>query len=147
MGLNLHKLWFYYRHGYAYYLAMAMAGMNTMILVYFTAGDKVFFIRDVFPHFGIFVGFAALIMIPSLILIGFFHYKRAYKSEAQVLTEKNPYFFKLPPGHAAEVVFPLYLELLDVLECFNPDPRRKARLDEIRQKINKLLDGNSLLSD
>lgn len=142
---NLHQLWLYYRHGYAYYLAMALAGMNTMILVYFTAGDKIFAIRDTFPHFAVFVGFALAVMVPSLIIIGYFHYRRAYKSEAQVLIEKNPYYFKLPPGHQLEVVYPLYLELLEVIKCMNPtDKKRVARLEKIEQKIRDLLDGQAI---
>jgi hypothetical protein len=144
MGLNLHKLFFYYRYGYSFYLAMILAAMNTMILIYFTAGDVIFVIRDTFPHFAYFVGFAVVVGVPTLITIGYLHYKRAYKNEVEVVARNNPHMYQLPPGHAIEVTYPLYMELLAVLKCFNPEPERKKRLEALEKKLQILLDGGKV---
>lgn len=85
----------FYRHGFAYYIAPLIQAVNTIILVYFVAGDKIFFIRDTFPHILIFVLFAVTVALPIVILVGYVHYRRAYKSEAQVLYENNPFHYKL----------------------------------------------------
>jgi len=89
--MNLHKLWFYYRHGSAYYVTQLIQMVNTIILVYFVAGDKIFLIRDVFPHIAYFVIAAVGIGGPLVILIGYLHYKKAYKSESDILVRNNPF--------------------------------------------------------
>ncbi|NIN03675.1 MAG: hypothetical protein GTO44_09975 [Hydrotalea flava] len=88
---TLHKLWFYYRHGSAYYVTQLIQMINTIILVYFVAGDKIFFIRDVFPHIAIFVIVAVGIGGPLVVFIGWLHYKKAFKSEADIMTRQNPF--------------------------------------------------------
>jgi hypothetical protein len=69
--------------------------VNTIILVYFVAGDKIFLIRDTFPHIAIFVLFAVGIGGPLVVLIGWLHYKKAYKSEADIMTRQNPFNTKI----------------------------------------------------
>ncbi|NIQ14703.1 MAG: hypothetical protein GTO02_09980 [Candidatus Dadabacteria bacterium] len=69
--------------------------INTIILVYFVAGDKVFVIRDVFPHIAFFIIAAVGVGGPLVIFIGWLHYKKAFKSEADIMTRQNPFNTKI----------------------------------------------------
>lgn len=140
--MNLHKVWFYYRYGYALYLAMILSGVNTLILVYFTMGDVVFVIRDTFPHFLWFLSTAIIIGVPTLIIVGYLHYRFAYKSEAEVIVKRNPYHYKLPDGHNIEVLFPILYELINYLEQQNPN--RSKEYAVLKKKLELLLAGGSV---
>lgn len=140
--MNPQRAWLYFRHGYAYYFAMAVSGMNTLILLYFMVGDKVEQIRIIFPHFFYFAGFAIAVGVPLLIIIGWTHYKKSYKSEAEILFENNPSFYKLLGKD-----FVMYQSILSIIKSL-PEPmnheQRKQR-QEIIDTLETLLRGESIV--
>ena len=87
------RFWYYFRTGYATYFAFILAAINTLTVTYFLAIERFPALQSVFPTFGQYVLIITLIGIPLLTGIGFVHYKRtkAFKSEADVLVESNPY--------------------------------------------------------
>lgn len=85
--------WYYFRMGWATYFAFIFAAINTLTVTYFLAVEKYPVLVGIFPNFFQYVVIMGAIGIPILILAGYVHYKRtqAFKSEADVLVESNPY--------------------------------------------------------
>ena len=85
--------WFYFRMGWATYFAFIFAAINTLTVTYFLAIERYPFLTSIFPNFIQYVMIVSVIGIPLLVLIGYGHYKRttAFKAEADVMVESNPY--------------------------------------------------------
>jgi len=85
--------WFYFRMGWATYFAFIFAAINTLTVTYFLAIERYPFLTSIFPNFIQYVMIVSAIGVPLLITVGYVHYKRtkAYKSEADVMVESNPY--------------------------------------------------------
>ena len=85
--------WFYFRMGWATYFAFIFAAINTLTVTYFLAIERYPFLISIFPNFIQYVVIVTVIGIPLLVTIGYVHYKRtkAFKSEADVMVESNPY--------------------------------------------------------
>ena len=85
--------WFYFRMGWSTYLVFLLGAINTLTLTYFLAVDNYPELKTIFPTFEQYVMIMVSFGIPILVLVGYAHYKktRAYKSEAEVLVESNPY--------------------------------------------------------
>ena len=85
--------WFYFRMGWATYFAFIFAAINTLTVTYFLAIERYPFLISIFPNFIQYVVIVTAIGIPLLVAIGYVHYKRtkAFKSEADVMVESNPY--------------------------------------------------------
>ena len=87
------RAWFYFRMGWATYFAFIFAAINTLTVTYFLAIERYPFLTGIFPNFIQYVLIVSAIGIPLLVAVGYVHYKRtkAFKSEADVLVESNPY--------------------------------------------------------
>ena len=85
--------WFYFRMGWSTYLIFLLGAVNTLTITYFLAIDNYPALKAIFPSFEQYVIIITAIGIPLLIMIGYAHYKKtlAYKSEADVIVESNPY--------------------------------------------------------
>ena len=85
--------WFYFRMGWATYFAFIFAAIKTLTVTYFLAIERYPFLASIFPNFIQYVMIVSAIGVPLLITVGYVHYKRtkAYKSEADVMVESNPY--------------------------------------------------------
>jgi len=141
------RAWFYFRQGWGTYFAFILAAINTMVVTYYLAIDNLPFLKQVFPSFAIYSITAAAIGIPLFIAAGYIHYKRSHaiSEEVEVTTEANPYLYKIPPGWNAEVVFPLYLILSDVLVKISRNEKLTnddlEKISELQKKISLLLKG------
>ena len=87
------RSWYYFRMGYSSYFAFIFAAINMLTVTYFLAIDSYPILKEVFPTFVIYTMVAVGIGIPLLMGVGYFHFKRtpAYRSEAAVLFESNPF--------------------------------------------------------
>jgi len=85
--------WFYFRMGWATYFAFIFAAINTLTVTYFLAIERYPFLTSIFPNFIQYVVIVTIIGVPLLVAVGYVHYKRtkAFKSEADVMVESNPY--------------------------------------------------------
>ena len=87
------RSWFYFRMGYSTYFVFILAAINTLTVTYFLAIDNYPVLKAIFPSFEQYAVIMVCIGIPLLILVGYAHFKKtlAYKSEADVIVESNPY--------------------------------------------------------
>ena len=87
------RSWYYFRMGWATYFAFIFAAVNTLTVTYFLAIERYPFLTTIFPSFFQYIVIMVGIGIPILVIVGYIHYKRtlAFKSEADVMVESNPY--------------------------------------------------------
>ena len=141
------RAWFYFRQGWTAYFAFIMAAINVLTVTYFLAIENYPVLQAIFPTFGHYIIIVIGTGVPLLVLVGYFHYKRsqAYAAEADINIEANPYWYKIPPGWNKEVVFPLYLNMINLMlkmsknEKLAPDEIEK--MSDIQKSLSNLIDG------
>ena len=124
-----------------------MAAVNVLTVTYFLAIENYPVLQVVFPTFVHYIVAAACIGIPALIFAGYVHYKRSavFATEMEINYESNPYWYKAPPGWNKEVVFPLYLNMINLMikmsknEKLTPDETKK--MSDIQKSLSTLIDG------
>ena len=131
------RSWYYFRMGWSTYFAFIIAAANSMVTTYYLAIEKVVFLNVIFPSFGVYVIVWIIIGIPLLVIIGYIHYKKtsAYAAETDISQETNPYCFKLLPGYNTDVVFPMYLLMMEILVKLSKNEKLS---DEELEKLSKL---------
>lgn len=145
-----YRTWFYFRTGWATYFAFIFAAINTLVVTYYLAIEKIPDLKEFFPSFSFYAAFMIGIGVPMLVLFGYAHFKksRAYKSEADINVEANPYYYKLPPGYNMEVLFPLYLKLSQmILKISTKEEITKDEIEELKglqKKLEFLINGGTL---
>ncbi|MGQ0795044.1 MAG: hypothetical protein ACT4N5_02515 [Nitrosopumilaceae archaeon] len=144
------RIWFYFRMGWATYFAFIFAAVNTLVVTYYLAIERIPELKYVFPSFSIYAIIMIVIGIPLLVLFGYAHFKKsqAYSSEADIGVESNPYYFKLPPGHQRDVLVPLQLLLSQMILKIATNEKLTTeevnKLREIQEKLDILIKGGSL---
>jgi len=124
-----------------------MAAVNVLTVTYFLAIENYPVLHVVFPTFVHYIVAAACIGIPMLIFAGYVHYKRSavFATEMEINYESNPYWYKAAPGWQRDVVFPLYLNMLNLMirmsknENLTPDETKKML--DIQKSLETLIDG------
>ena len=124
-----------------------MAAINVLTVTYFLAIENYPVLQAIFPTFGHYIAIVVGTGVPLLVLVGYFHYKRsqAYVAEADINIEANPYWYKIPPGWNKEVVFPLYLNMINLMlkmsknEKLAPDEIQK--MSDLQKSLSNLIDG------
>ena len=120
------------------YFAFIFSAINTLVVTYYLAIERVPFLIEIFPSFAHYVGVAIIIGIPLLAAVGYTHYKRmpAYSSEVDIGIERNPYVFKLQPGWNQKVVFPMYrLLTIMLLKLSNNEKLNEDEVNEIKKVL------------
>lgn len=109
------RFWFYFRSGWSSYFAFALAALNTLTVTYYLAIEKYPVLQTIFPSFLQYVLIIVSIGIPLLILVGYAHWKRtpAYRSEADIWMESNPYQARMLVN--SEMLIKLNLRLIELL--------------------------------
>lgn len=143
----LFRAWYYFRQGWSTYFAFILAAINTMVVTYYLAIEKAPFLKYIFPSFATYIAAWIIIGVPLLVVIGYVHYKRsaAYSSEADIGVESNPYAYKLPPGYNKEVLFPMYLLMINLLVKSSKNEKLTTEeivtLEDIQKNLKVLIDG------
>lgn len=129
------RFWYYFRQGWTTYFAFVFAAINTLTVTYFLAIENYPVLNEIFPSFISYVLIVALIGIPTLVVIGYVHFKRspAYKSEADVGIEANPHNRRMLMN--SETMLGLTLELLSLMTKLSNN--EKLTEDE-KQSMSKL---------
>ena len=87
------RSWYYFRMGWGTYFAFIFAAINTLVVTYYLAIERVPALLTIFPNFLQYILIISAIGVPLLIIVGYIHYKRtlAFKSEIDIVVESNPY--------------------------------------------------------
>ncbi len=122
----LFRIWYYFRNGWSVYFAFIFAAVNTLTVTYFLAIENYPILNQIFPSFLHYVVIVTLSGVPILTLIGYAHFKRskAFKSEAEIGFEANPYLKRLIIN--SEVILPIQISILELLTKIST----KNELDE-----------------
>ena len=144
------RAWFYFRMGWSTYFAFIFAAVNTLVVTYYLAIERIPELKYIFPSFSIYATVMIVIGIPLLVLFGYAHFKKsqAYSSEADIGVESNPYYFKLPPGHQKDVFVPLQLLLSQIVLKIATNEKLTAeeidKLKDIQRQLDILIKGGSV---
>ena len=141
------RAWFYFRQGWTAYFAFIMAAINVLTVTYFLAIDNYPSLQVIFPTFVHYIITAVCIGVPLLVFVGYVHYKRsaAFAAEADINIESNPYWYKAPPGWNKEVVFPFYLNMINLMIKMSKNEKLTSeeieKLSDIQKSLSTLIDG------
>ena len=129
------RFWFYFRSGWSSYFAFIFAAINTLVVTYYLAIERYPSLVSLFPNFIQYVIIIVSIGIPLLILVGYAHWKRtpAYRSEADIWMESNPYQARMLVN--SEILLQLNLKLTELI--IKQSKNEKASDDELAE-ITKL---------
>ncbi len=136
--------------GWSTYFAFIFAAVNTLIVTYYLAIEKIPALKDVFPSFLSYAGTLTVVCIPLLTLIGWIHYRRigAYGSEAEVQVESNPYMYKAAPGWQKEVMFPTLFKITEFMIKSSRNEKFSEKeieeINELQKKLDKLIKGKMI---
>ena len=145
------RSWFYFRMGYSTYFVFILAAINTLTVTYFLAIDNYPSLKDFFPSFEQYVVIIVCVGIPLLILVGYAHYKKtlAYKSEADVVIESNPYTRRNTVNGETNVR--LNLQLLSLLLKLSKkeamDKNEIEKIEKLQKDINNLVQNRSFSNE
>jgi len=145
------RSWFYFRMGYSTYFVFILAAINTLTVTYFLAVDNYPSLKEFFPSFEQYVVIIVCVGIPLLILVGYAHYKKtlAYKSEADVLIESNPYGRRDLVN--SEISLQLDLKLISlILKMSNGEKIDKSEIAEVEKlshEISKFVNERNFKND
>ena len=118
-----------------------------LTVTYFLAIENYPVLDTLFPTFLHYVFIAVVIGVPMLVLVGYIHYKRsaAFSAEADINVEAYPYWYKLPPGWNKEVVFPLYLQMINLMIKISKDEKLSTdetkEMSDIQKSLSSLIKG------
>ncbi len=139
--------WFYFRQGWSTYFAFIFAAINTLTVTYYLAIENIPTLKDIFPSFTSYVLVLVIVGIPLLVAVGWIHYRRtaAYGAEAEVQVESNPYYYKAAPGWQKEVVFPVFLQITEMLLKSSKNEKLTEedikKIKDLQEKLNILING------
>jgi hypothetical protein len=159
LGKPIFRAWYYFRTGYATYIAFILGFVQAIIIIYSlsikpaieSGGSVGSFLGQIFPHLTNFAIVAILIGTPICIYLGLLHMKRtgAFAADASVSTESNPYVYRVVPGKEQEVFLPLWILttqwLAKLLEQQNTMSKEdKEMFSHVLAKANGLLTGEPI---
>ena len=109
------RTFYYFRQGYAQYLALGVGIINVLTSTYFLAIERLPTLKSYLPTFEIYIIFCILLGVPLITYFGWFHFKRAgtYSAETSITQQSHPYSYKWAPGYTKEVFGPAYLAILN----------------------------------
>jgi len=133
--------WFYLRQGWSNYLTFFMASVNTLTVTYFLAIERYPVLETIFPNFLIYVLITTSIGIPSLIIIGYIHWKRsgARKAEIDITYEVNPYNARTLVN--SELLLSINFNLISMMtKLLNDEKLSKEEIEQIKKSQNEMSD-------
>ena len=128
------RFWFYFRSGWSSYFAFIFAAINTLTVTYYLAIEKYPILEGIFPNFFQYSLIIISIGIPILVAVGYGHWKRtpAYRSEADIWMESNPYQARMLVN--SEMLLKLQTSMAKILSKQITD--EKIPFDEINEFNN-----------
>ena len=141
------RAWFYFRNGWSLYFAFIFAAINTLTVTFYLAIEKYPDLNWLFPSFWHYILVACVIGVPSLVLVGYVHYKRtaARKAEVDISYETDAY--KARTLVNTEIAITLNMQLLDIITKISKKQELSAEgyqeLEKLREKLAKFISDRS----
>tara|TARA_B100001765_G_C19362259_1_gene275267 strand:+ start:203 stop:703 length:501 start_codon:yes stop_codon:yes gene_type:complete len=135
------RAWFYFRMGWSTYFVFFLGATNTLTVTYFLAIDNYPVLKTVFPTFELYIMTTIFILVPSLILVGYSHYKKtkAFTSELDVLIESNPFLRRNTVN--SEILLRFNVKLTSMLlKISQKETIDKKELEEIEKMQKDMID-------
>ena len=135
------RAWFYFRMGWSTYFVFFLGATNTLTVTYFLAIDNYPVLKTVFPTFELYIMTTIFILVPSLILVGYSHYKKtkAFTSELDVLIESNPFLRRNTVNSEILLRFNVNLTSM-LLKISQKETIDKKELEEIKKMQKDMID-------
>lgn len=139
-----YRAWYYFRNGWSIYFAFVFGAVNTLVVTYYLAIERVPILKEIFPSFVYYVAIAVALGIPILTIIGYIHWKKsgARRAEVDVNYEANPYEARTMVN--TEMVLKLSLQLADlVIKLQNQKQIPENEINDIIKQIKEIEDFSS----
>ena len=135
-----YRAWFYFRMGWTTYFAFILAAINTLTVTYFLAIENYPELMAVFPSFEIYIVIITSIGIPTLIFVGYSHYKKTnvFKSEVDILVESNPILRRTTVN--ADMNLRFSIKLFDLLLKLSKNKISEDELNDAKKIQNEIID-------
>ncbi len=145
------RAWFYFRMGWSTYFVFFLGATNTLTVTYFLAIDNYPVLKTVFPTFELYIMTTILILVPSLILVGYGHYKKtkAFTSELDVLIESNPFLRRNTVNSEILLRFNMKLTsmLLKISQKETIDKKELEEIEKMQKDMTDLFKKRSLTNN
>jgi hypothetical protein len=134
-----YRAWFYFRMGWSTYFAFILAAINTLTVTYFLAIENYPELMAVFPSFEIYIVIITSVGIPTLIFVGYSHYKKTnvYKSEVDILVESNPILRRTTVN--ADMNLRFSIKLFDLLLKLSKNKVSEDELNDAKKTQNEII--------
>jgi hypothetical protein len=139
--------WFYFRQGWSMYFAFIFAAVNTLTVTYYLAIENYPFLKVIFPTFVDYIIITVAIGVPLLVGIGYAHFKRtrAYRSEAAIVAEANPFGRRNIVN--TEMILKLNFEIINMLIKSSNNQKLSSeeteKIKEIQLELKKFVDART----
>jgi hypothetical protein len=144
----LFRAWFYFRTGYGLYLAFLIGFASNIVVLFKLGVTENKYLALIFPSLTVFTIVSLIVATPVAIFTGLYHVKRtgAFAADAALLTESNPYVYRVVPGKEKEVFLPLMIltakglaQVMEQLKTMSPEEKRE--FESVLAKADTLLKG------
>ena len=139
--------WFYFRQGWSMYFAFIFAAVNTLTVTYYLAIENYPFLKVIFPTFVDYIIITVAVGVPLLVGIGYAHFKRtrAYRSEAAIVAEANPFGRRNIVN--TEMILKLNFEIINMLIKSSNNQKLSSeeteKIKEIQLELKKFVDART----
>ena len=149
-GIWLGRRFWESRQFYSAYIALFVAITNWITIQYRLVLEQLPVLNIIFPNIIVFTVVAAIIFTIISILGGhYIHRKRQFRIEQSLATEENPYLYRATPGKERDLMIPMSVFHLEILEEILrsqhalTDEKRK-RFEFYREQLNRLINGQDV---
>jgi hypothetical protein len=138
------------RQFYSSYIALFIAITNWITIQYKLLLEHLPFLNSLFSNIWVFTITASVIFSILSVLGGhYIHRKRQFRLEQAVSIEENPYLYKAAPGKERDLMIPMGILQLDVLEQLllsnnELTDERKKQFEGFRQVLIRLKEGHTI---
>ena len=134
-----YRAWFYFRMGWSTYFAFILAAINTLTVTYFLAIENYPELMAIFPSFEIYIVIITSVGIPTLIFVGYSHYKKTnvFKSEVDILVESNPILRRTTVN--ADMNLRFSIKLFDLLLKLSKNKVSEDELNDAKKIQNEII--------
>ena len=140
------RVFSYFKKGYHSYMLLLVGLLNVLTSTYFLLIDQVSILGNIFTSFELYVVIIIGIGFPTLILVGWTHFRRSglYSQDLVTYMKNHPYFYKYRFGHdrlVGDIHYTLYQLNLKIANKEKLTPDEINNIKSLEQRIENLLKG------